>query len=126
MTKRKSISRNEFSRGMAYQRGIDVAVKYFKEGLPLLLDDQEVGDLETCLDCLKQSNLADKTYFGNSEVLIADYISKLKRVYSKPETIKHGLRTLEEMGKNIWGSDLNESPYIEQIEKINYKSKLKR
>ena len=128
MTKQKKVvleeklKRNDLGIGMAYQRGIDVATRCFSQGLPILLNDQDMMDLKTCADMLKEQQLEANIYFGASGVLIGSYIAKLQEIYSNPSTIRQGLTILEKVygSKVLEGSDLFESPYADQVERVKY------
>ncbi len=113
----EKLKRNDLGTGMAYQRGIDVATRCFRQGLPILLKDQELNDLKTCAHLLREQQLDANTYFGASRVLISDYVAKLLNVYLDPNTMRNGLQVLEKIHGSLDGSDLYDNPYADQIER---------
>ena len=114
-------AKSDFNRGMLYHRGLDIATRYYNQGLHILLTDQELKCLKIASEVLKEEKLTKNIYFGTTDVLIAPFITNVLEAYSKYSVIRNGLSTLEQIGMNIWGTDLYESPFIEQIEKIKYK-----
>jgi hypothetical protein len=131
MTKRKKSNEElkikYINTGINYQRGMNLAVNCFTKGLPIILTDRDMDDLKTTRKVLIERGLLDKNlYFGGHEVLIGSYIEDLLRVYSNPHTIRNGLGVLEKMGANIFGSDLNDSPFAKQITQIKYSRRSKK
>ncbi|MEI7718659.1 MAG: hypothetical protein WCI72_02235 [archaeon] len=126
----------DMRRGMAYQKGMDTAVKYCSGELPLLLTDEELGCLEITLTEMEDQGTAEVTYFGTADVSgsditdvrVYDYIKKLITVYSHPRVITHGIKTMEQMGLLDFSKagDQYVSPYEGQMRKVNYRPKRKR
>jgi len=107
--------------GMQYQRGLDVIDRTHDGKLPLLLTDDELTCLEVVLEQQK-SEPVKFTFLTSIELLL--------ETYSNPETIRNGLRVMEQLGKLDYATgfvgDKHVAPYEKQMEKVNYIPKWRR
>jgi hypothetical protein len=111
------------SKGIAYQRGIDLTSRCYNDGLPIILTDGNLADLKVAADFIEERGLTQNLRFGVSGELIGKYIEKLIEIYSDPATILNGLRAIEKIRGSLDGSDLFDNPFAEQMEKIKYRRK---
>ena len=106
--------------GMQWQRGMDVVQRTLSEGLPLLLSDDDLQCLKIAQEQLQ--SLPGKTNFGPSGPEAIPYMKKLLATYSDPETIKNGLRVMDQMGQLDFTHAGHQYvfPYEEQVKKVNF------